>query len=81
MHRPPIRRKFENVNDTQPQRAQRVDYNRLKRERAQEITNQKSNNHSINPELHEYTYPFHYQSENNNGTIYYIIFSNKFFLF
>jgi hypothetical protein len=54
-------------NDNQPQRAQRVDYNRLKRERAQEIKNP----NSINPELHEYAYPFHYQSDstnnNNNG--------------
>ncbi len=53
-----------------------MDYNRLKRERAQEITNQKPNNNSINPELHEYAYPFHYQSENNTGTRYYIIFDS-----
>ncbi len=53
-------------NDNQPQRAQRVDYNRLKRDRAREITNQKPTNNSINPELHEYA--FHYRSENNNGT-------------
>ncbi|CAF4809695.1 unnamed protein product, partial [Rotaria magnacalcarata] len=33
-HRPPVRRKFEvDRCDIQPQRAQRVDYNRLKHER------------------------------------------------
>jgi hypothetical protein len=53
-------------NDIQPQRAQRVDYNRLKHERTQEMNKQKSNINSINPGLHEYAYPFHYQSENNN---------------
>lgn len=31
------------------------------------MSNQKPNNNPINPELHEYAYPFHYQSENNNG--------------
>jgi hypothetical protein len=67
MHRPPARRKFENDrNDTQPQRAQRVDYNRLKHERAHEIANQQYNNNIISPELLEYAYPFHYQSENNH---------------
>ncbi len=91
MHRPPVRRKFENVriktylyqrefeiisiefkdrNDIQPQRAQRVDYNRLKRERAQETANQQYNNSNISPELLEYAYPFHYQSENNQGKRY-----------
>ncbi|CAF3935091.1 unnamed protein product [Rotaria sordida] len=66
-YRPPIRRKYENDrNDTQPQRAQRVDYNRLKRERAQEINNQKLNNNFNNSELHKYAHSFHYQSENTN---------------
>ncbi|CAF1146429.1 unnamed protein product [Adineta steineri] len=70
LQRPPIRRKFEIVrNDTQqPQRAQRIDYNRLKREHAQEINNPKpNNNNSINPNLHQYAYPFHKQSINNNN--------------
>ncbi|CAF2817743.1 unnamed protein product [Rotaria sp. Silwood2] len=66
-YRPPIRRKYENDhNDIQPQRAQRVDYNRLKRERAQEVNNQKQNNNSNNAELLKYAHSFHYQSENNN---------------
>ncbi|CAM4750007.1 unnamed protein product [Rotaria magnacalcarata] len=65
-HRPPVRRKFENDRtDVQPQRVQRVDYNRLKRERAQEVVNQQSSDTSINPELLEYTYPFCQRSENN----------------
>ncbi len=46
-----------------------MDYNRLKRERAQEVANQQYNNNSISPELLEYAYPFHYQSENNYGKI------------
>ncbi|CAF2095799.1 unnamed protein product [Rotaria magnacalcarata] len=67
-HRPPVRRKFEvDRCDIQPQRAQRVDYNRLKHERTQEINNQKQyNNNTNNVELHKYVHPFHYQSENNN---------------
>ncbi|CAF0829587.1 unnamed protein product [Rotaria sp. Silwood1] len=66
-YRPPMRRKYENDrNDTQSQRAQRVDYNRLKRERAQEVNNQKQNNHLNNAELLKYAYSFHYQSENNH---------------
>ncbi|CAF2138174.1 unnamed protein product [Rotaria magnacalcarata] len=67
-HRPPVRRKFEADRcDIQPQRAQRVDYNRLKHERTQEINNQKQyNNNTNNVELHKYVHPFHYQSENNN---------------
>ena len=89
MHRPPARRKFENVyllnqidkntkifriyskdrTDIQPQRPQRVDYNRLKRERAQEITNQQYDNNNISPELLEYAYPFHYKSETNHGKV------------
>ncbi|CAF1946062.1 unnamed protein product [Rotaria magnacalcarata] len=67
-HRPPVRRKFEvDRCDIQPQRAQRVDYNRLKHERTQEINNQKQyNNNTNNVELHKYVHPFHYQPENNN---------------
>ncbi|CAF3642604.1 unnamed protein product [Rotaria socialis] len=68
-HRPPVRRKFEADRcDIQPQRAQRVDYNRLKHERTQEINHQKQyhNNNTNNVELHKYAHPFHYQSENNN---------------
>ncbi|CAF1619556.1 unnamed protein product, partial [Adineta ricciae] len=69
------RRKFENArNDAQPQRAQRIDYNRLKRERAQEINNPKGNsnnnnssNNLINPQLHQYAFPFQNQSENTNA--------------
>ncbi|CAM2699484.1 unnamed protein product [Rotaria socialis] len=69
-HRPPVRRKFEADRcDIQPQRAQRVDYNRLKHERTQEINHQKQyhNNNTNNVELHKYAHPFHYQSENNNA--------------
>ncbi|CAF0761458.1 unnamed protein product [Adineta steineri] len=67
MHRTPIRRKFEHDRaDLQSQRVQRVDYNRLKHERAHEVTNScYNNNNTISPELLEYAYPFHYQSENN----------------
>ncbi|CAF0878359.1 unnamed protein product [Rotaria sp. Silwood1] len=73
MHRAPARRKFENDRiDIQPQRAQRVDYNRLKHERAQELVNQQqqqnNNNNSISPELLEYAYPFHHRTEDNYAT-------------
>jgi hypothetical protein len=64
--------KFKARTDTQSQRAQRVDYNRIKHERAQEINNQQQNKNSINSDLHKYVYPFHYQTENNNGTIYFL---------
>jgi hypothetical protein len=50
-------------NDNQPQRAQRVDYNRLKRDRAREIINPKPTN--TNSELHEYAFHDH-----NNGRRY-----------
>jgi predicted amidohydrolase len=59
--------KLKVCNDIQPQRAQRVDYNRLKHERTQEAVNQQYNNNIISPELLEYAYPFHYQSEDNHG--------------
>ena len=59
--------------DTQPQRAQRVDYNRLKREHVQETTNHQQHNNyhstssSTRSELLEYAYPFHYRSDKNHG--------------
>jgi len=59
---------FKDRTDVPSQRAQRVDYSRLKHERAQEVVNQQYNN-SISSELLEYAYPFHYQSENNYGRI------------
>lgn len=67
IQRAPARRKYENDrNDSQPQRAQRIDYNRLKRERAQETINQQySSNNNINPELLDYAYPLHSCSDNN----------------
>ena len=62
MHRPAARQPFEPA-------AQRMDYNRLKRERAREGPHQPT--HSIPPELIEYAYPFHHQSKANQGTISY----------
>lgn len=61
--------KLKDRSDTQPQRAQRVDYNRLKHERAQENNNQKQSNNSNGSELHKYAHSFHYQSDNNNGML------------
>ena len=59
--------KLKDRNENQLQRVQLVDYNRLKRERTQEINNQKG---MSNSKFSQYAYPFHYQSENNNGMIY-----------
>ena len=57
--------------DNQAQQAQRVDYNRLKHDRAQEAINQQyHNNNIVSHDLQEYAYPFHYQSENNHGKTY-----------
>ena len=57
--------------EVQSQRVQKVDYNRLKHDRAQEVANQQyhNKNNVISPELLEYAYPCHYQSENNYGKI------------
>ena len=60
MHRSAARQAFDPSG-------QRIDYNRLKRERAREGTHQPTN--SIPPELIEYAYPFHHQSKANHGTI------------
>lgn len=54
-------------NDNQLQHAQRVDYNRLKHDRAQEAINQQYHNNIVSHDLEEYAYPFHYQSENHHG--------------
>ncbi|CAF0730905.1 unnamed protein product [Didymodactylos carnosus] len=71
IHRPPMRRKFENNNRaTNNELPQRVDYNKLKRQRQYEINNQ--NNNNVNPELLEYAYPYHTNRsyhDNNAGRI------------